>query len=193
MLLLAGCGNRGEAGKDIKEVPSTTEKVNTASTDWDKITDSDFDYTYDSKLQGVEVRYKGSASKVRFPDKINGDPVVAIGGVITPKSLVAVYIPISVTKIDAGAFSDCTNLTSITIPDSVTQIGTDAFASCKSLASLNIPDSVTSIHDGAATVTKNTGINFGNLLTLSQLKPTVIQSITHTLDSTCGVRGSAIS
>lgn len=142
-VLLSGCANK------VADIQSSNEKVNTASTAWDKVTDSDFDYKYDSKLQGVEVRYKGSASKVRFPDKINGDPVVSIGATKTSKSLVAVDIPNSVKLLDTDAFADCSNLTSVTIPDSVTEIGSNAFGCCKNLTSLNIPNSVTIIGDAA--------------------------------------------
>ncbi len=42
-------------------------------------------------------------------------------------------IPDSVTRIEGGAFSNCTSLTSITIPDSVTSIGEFAFSRCSSL------------------------------------------------------------
>ena len=41
-----------------------------------------------------------------------------------------VIIPDSVTRIGAGAFSICTNLTNVTIPDSVTRIGYSAFDGC---------------------------------------------------------------
>lgn len=40
------------------------------------------------------------------------------------------------TRLNKGAFEDCSSLTSITIPDSVTSIGNMAFSDCNSLASI---------------------------------------------------------
>ena len=54
-------------------------------------------------------------------------------------------IPEYVTKIGAGAFQGCSDLTSVTIPNSVTTIRRDAFADCSGLTSVTIPNSVTSI------------------------------------------------
>jgi len=58
-------------------------------------------------------------------------------------------IPNSVTTIEHGAFSRCTNLTGITIPNSVTSIGEWVFENCTGLTSITIPGSVTSIGQGA--------------------------------------------
>ena len=56
---------------------------------------------------------------------------------------------IPVTRIEDGAFYDCTDLTSITIPDGVTYIGDFAFGCCESLTSVKIPDTVSYIGNGA--------------------------------------------
>jgi len=45
----------------------------------------------------------------------------------------------SVTRIEAGVFSDCTSLTNITIPNSVTSIGSGAFNGCSGLTSVTMP------------------------------------------------------
>ena len=154
-LLLSACsnsngGNNTQTGtaNTSTTVTSKTSEVNSSPTDWDKIPDSDFGYEYDSKLKGVDIYYKGnSASKLRFPDTINGDPVVAISQSQsrTPASIKAVYIPKSVKVIEPGAFSGYTELTSITIPDGVTEIASDAFKNCTGLTSLTIPNSVKTI------------------------------------------------
>lgn len=74
-----------------------------------------------------------------------------------------VYIPDSVTTIEADAFMDCT-LEEIEIPDSVTTIETWAFSGRENLQSITIPESVTSIGPGqSATVSFSsfrTGIRF---------------------------------
>ena len=62
-----------------------------------------------------------------------------------PSATGDVTIPNSVTTIDYGAFSGCSNLTNITIPDSVTTIGYYAFSYCSNLTNITIPDSVTTI------------------------------------------------
>lgn len=54
-------------------------------------------------------------------------------------------IPEGTTKIENGAFLNCTELTSVDIPNSVTEIGQNAFSGCSSLESLFIPASVTEI------------------------------------------------
>lgn len=59
--------------------------------------------------------------------------------------LAIVHIPSSATKINYGAFQDCTLVASVIIPDSVTLIGIRAFSGCSSLAHVTIPNSVTSI------------------------------------------------
>lgn len=60
-----------------------------------------------------------------------------------------VTVPDGVTKIEKGAFIDCTNLTSVNMPKTVTKIGSWAFYGCTSLANINIPDSVTEIGECA--------------------------------------------
>ena len=62
---------------------------------------------------------------------------------------------LSVTKIGAWAFYNCSSLTSITIPNSVTSIGNNAVYNCRSLTSITIPDSVTSIGDYALSSCSN--------------------------------------
>ena len=54
-----------------------------------------------------------------------------------------------VTKISAGAFSNCENIESVTIPDTVTAIGKSAFEYCKGLTAVTIPEGVTSIGESA--------------------------------------------
>lgn len=54
-----------------------------------------------------------------------------------------------VTKVGAGAFQYCINLTSITISNSITHIGENAFSQIHSVKSITIPDSVKVIGEAA--------------------------------------------
>ena len=58
-------------------------------------------------------------------------------------------IPEGTTKVETGAFEECSDLKSIVIPNSVTIIGQDAFRDCESLCDVVIPDSVTEIWGSA--------------------------------------------
>lgn len=71
---------------------------------------------------------------------------VVVQGVIASGN---VEIPVGVTTIGSGAFSDCVDLTSVAIPNSVTNIKDSAFYNCSGLKSVSIPGSVTSIGHSA--------------------------------------------
>ena len=65
-------------------------------------------------------------------------------------NITSVTIPNSVTSmITSSAFKDCSNLISVTLPDGITIIGDYAFMGCSSLKSVIIPDNVTSIGESA--------------------------------------------
>lgn len=166
MILLSACGVGGgqnistdtpntqnisePTGTDLTGTDSTgtetTEVVNNGQGDGlDVIPDSDFSSVYDSDLKGAVVTYLGSARKVRFPDTINGDPVVGINATSQPTGIEEVSIPNSVKVLHPAAFMNCTGLTSITLPDGLTAIGEAAFFGCTGLTSITIPGSVTDI------------------------------------------------
>lgn len=63
--------------------------------------------------------------------------------------LQSVNIPDSVTSIEHGAFSGCSDLVEVAIPNFVTSIGDWAFGGCSGLTSITIPNSVTSIESRA--------------------------------------------
>ena len=54
-----------------------------------------------------------------------------------------------VTKIGAGAFRYCQNVTEITLPESVTEIGTESFKSCFQLKSVRLSSAITEIPENA--------------------------------------------
>lgn len=59
------------------------------------------------------------------------------------------YNDLPVTKIGAGAFRSCSEITKVTIPDSITHIESGAFRWCYNLVEIEIPTSITFIGEGA--------------------------------------------
>jgi hypothetical protein len=138
-------------------------------------TEADFDVSKSADGKSITItEYKGKATTVNIPAKIQNLPVTSIGeaafrekmtitSVVIPNgvtsigntaffrcsNLTNVTIPASVTSIGNGAFDMCNNITSVTIPNSVKSIGNTAFQNCAGLASITIPASVTSIGSGA--------------------------------------------
>ena len=110
-------------------------------------------YYYDILDDGTAeiTDYKGSATDLTIPSKIDGYIVTSIGeyAFCDCTSLTSVTIGNSVTSIGEDAFQNCTRLTSVTIGNSVTSIGYGAFNWCESLKNVTIPDSVTNIGDNA--------------------------------------------
>ena len=92
---------------------------------------SDFKYNYNASINGIEItEYIGFSTKVHIPEKIEGEPVVKIGGgAFKGSGITEVYIPNTVTYIGNYTFYQCTKLTNITIPDSVTWLGGYAVSS----------------------------------------------------------------
>ncbi|MDR0568739.1 MAG: leucine-rich repeat domain-containing protein [Spirochaetaceae bacterium] len=110
------------------------------------------DFEYETSGRSVAItRYRGSASHLAIPDRINGMPVASIGdrSFSERNSLISVVIPDSVTYIGKMAFLWCSNLYSVTVPSSVIYIGDLAFYGCGKLAGVTIPNSVAYIGEGA--------------------------------------------
>ncbi len=56
-----------------------------------------------------------------------------------------VALPYCMTRVAAGAFSDCSSLQAIILHDGITEIGEYAFYGCSSLESINLPGGITKI------------------------------------------------
>jgi hypothetical protein len=97
------------------------------------------------------TRYRGNATALTIPGRIQGLPVTAIGDRTFRycRNLVSITIPSSVTSIGNRAFKESSSLTGVTIPSSVTVIGEQAFMYCSGLENITIPSSVTSIGEMA--------------------------------------------
>lgn len=163
MFLLAACGSNNDLNSntsDKETVQTDSQNVsndkaasqpaeNAPPKNWEPNPLSDFEYSYEDELQGVEVHYRGESETVWFPTEINGDPVVSIGQIRNPQVVKEVYIPEGIKVLAPGAFDGCQNLESVIIPEGVVEIGYAAFRDCKNLSSVVVPDSVTEI-DGDA-------------------------------------------
>ena len=104
--------------------------------------ENDFDFDASS---GTIKKYKGTATDVVIPEKINGKTVTTIGkGAFGRKKLTSVVIPEGVETIGQGAFMG--NLfASIKLPSTVKKIDNQAFMANKNLKTINFPDSLKTI------------------------------------------------
>ena len=109
-----------------------------------------YTYTLDDDDNATITAYKGNATAVLIPSKLDGYTVVAIGSSAfqNNNNLRAVIIPDTVTSIKGSAFKYCKNLKEVKLSDSLTTIESNAFAGCSALTKIEIPDSVTKIAAG---------------------------------------------
>ncbi|MDU3125719.1 MAG: leucine-rich repeat domain-containing protein, partial [Finegoldia magna] len=97
--------------------------------------ESDFDFDASS---GTIKKYKGTATDVVIPEKINGKTVRIIGkGAFGKKKLSSVVIPEGVETIGQGAFIN-NLLTTIKLPSTVKKIDSMAFTLNKSLSKVEL-------------------------------------------------------
>ena len=104
-------------------------------------------FAHCSGLTAIEINNKN-------PDFINKGKMVFSKDLKTlvwfpSQETSSVHIPVGVTAIGNGAFTDCSGLTEVVIPEGVASIGDDAFYGCTKLTEVTFPKSVTSIGDGA--------------------------------------------
>ena len=123
--------------------------------------DSNYFYTFeqwDHDLKKVTESFNTYALFARYENgslvDVDGDEVHVGFNEDDPikKSIVSIDIPDyiegkPVTKIDAAAFSECSNLKSISLPSTIESIGDHAFFGCSSLSEIFIPKSVTSLSE----------------------------------------------
>ena len=64
-------------------------------------------------------------------------------------NLIHIDLPEGITKIEWGAFENCSSLRSIKLPKSLIEIGSRAFKGCESLANIDLPEGITKIEWGA--------------------------------------------
>ncbi len=105
-----------------------------------------------------------------IPDEYNDLPVTHIGqNALKSAAIESVYIPYSVTKIEASAFENCASLATVTLGEKVASIGESAFKN-SGITTLTMPNTVTSLGKGAfANCASLTTVTFGaGLSTISE-------------------------
>lgn len=112
-----------------------------------------FDLTYtlndDQQSYSITGLVELNESHLVIPETYNGMPVTAIGEAVFAdcKQLEKVTLPYNITRIETGAFMNCTALSSINL-DNITYLGDEAFMGCSSLDSIDLSDALTSMGQG---------------------------------------------
>ena len=88
-------------------------------------------YRYTAENGGAVLRgWVGSETDVTVPETLDDLPVVCVGENAFRGNavIVSVTLPEGITRIEAGAFAECSALRAVTLPESLTFIADDAFA-----------------------------------------------------------------
>ena len=123
----------------------STDPSSKSSSKYKESPEKDFEF----RLEGESVvitKYIGNLDKVGVPEKIQGQPVIAIGTAAFYKieNVKEVVLPNTIQSIDQSAFQEASKLAKINIPETVTSIRAGAFRNT-SLQEVTIPTSVTTI------------------------------------------------
>lgn len=155
-VMLAACGKKDETKTNENEqTPVVEDTVIEENVPEIVIPEEQADYEVkiDSfDLTATIAEYKGDAEQVVIPatvvDPQYGDvcPVVAIGGsaFLGNETVKEISFPDTLTKIEEGAFQNCTALEKVTLPEGFEEIGAKAFYN-SALKEINIPSTVKKI------------------------------------------------
>ena len=116
------------AGFSVMAQATETSSVNSADIGKNK---SSGDYNYVLLNDGtVEITYyRGNETNLSIPSTIDGYTVTSLGvHSFNNGNFESVTIPDTITKLDYGVFSNCSNLTDITLPDSITAMSDSVFS-----------------------------------------------------------------
>ncbi|MBO4897291.1 MAG: leucine-rich repeat protein, partial [Clostridia bacterium] len=108
-------------------------------------------YTLDSSNNATVTGYKGSASALVLPSKIDGYTVTAIANSAFKNNtkITSFIMPDTVKTVGSSAFYGCTNLRYVDLSNGIIEIANSTFCGCTSLSSMEIPDSVITIGNSA--------------------------------------------
>ena len=81
------------------------------------------------EIDGIYYKYNNKTKSY----EVTSNPNKYVGDIIIPSMITYEEVDYKITRIGAGAFQDCTDLTSITIPNSVTYFGSSSFEGCSNL------------------------------------------------------------
>ena len=81
------------------------------------------------EIDGIYYKYNNKTKSY----EVTSNPNKYVGDIIIPSMITYEEVDYKITRIGAGAFQDCTDLTSITIPNSVTYFGSSSFEDCSNL------------------------------------------------------------
>ncbi len=111
-----------------------------------EVSADDFEYTVTDNEAKI-TKYKGTATNVVIPSKLNGVPVKIIGNraFMNNRTITSVTIPSGVTTIEDYAFYYNDALTSVVFPDTIESIGNYGFGYCSSLNFTKLPSSLKNI------------------------------------------------
>lgn len=130
-------------------------------------------YEYNVFDKYIEItKYLGEDSNIVVPDKIDGLPVVVIGGfnkhergykdiLKDDNTIKSVTIPDTVCVISEDAFAE-TSVTSVIFGKNITEIGKNAFWNSQLSGNIQLPDTTLYIRDGAFKGTRISEIELGN-------------------------------
>lgn len=138
---------------DIKDmIPSRVKSVYTSLDVPTKFVQQDefIFYCDDDAQEYLLVDYWGESTNLVLPDTVGGKhyeiyPYAFKGNTIIKELVIAD----TVTKIESGSFSGCSNLEKLTLGAGVINIGSQAFLNCKKLNSIVFNDNLVSIEKSA--------------------------------------------
>lgn len=106
-----------------------------------------WEYEVDDNGNATITGYKGNASAVAIPSKIDGYTVTKIGSSAfeNNKILRSVSMPDSVTEIGESSFANCSSLKEIQIPDTIITLGRSTFSGCSSLQNITFSKNISKL------------------------------------------------
>lgn len=90
-------------------------------------------------IQGVLVKYVGTANIVTVPEKVD---IIGRNAFKDQTKITKIILPDHISEIQEGAFERCSGVAYITLPGSLRRIGKRAFCRCYNLAYVGINDDV---------------------------------------------------